>query len=53
MQRSFELCHVPMTEPEYERVFQRIYSKFGSHAACEIYLITCLLYVYVCTTFVN
>lgn len=31
--RSFELVDVPMTEPERNMVFQRIYSKFGSHAA--------------------
>mmetsp|Transcript_37490 Transcript_37490/g.65758 ORF Transcript_37490/g.65758 Transcript_37490/m.65758 type:complete len:320 (+) Transcript_37490:255-1214(+) len=33
VQRSFELVGTTMTVPEQERVFQRIYSKFGSHAA--------------------
>ncbi|KAL7531415.1 hypothetical protein ACHAXR_004024 [Thalassiosira sp. AJA248-18] len=33
VRRSFELVDVPMAEPEREMVFQRIYSKFGSHAA--------------------
>lgn len=31
--RSFELVGTSMTEEEQERVFQRVYSKFGSHAA--------------------
>jgi len=34
--RSFELVGTTMTVPEQEMVFQRVYSKFGSHAACEL-----------------
>lgn len=35
--RSFELVDVHMTAAEQERVFQRIYSKFGSHAAYDAF----------------
>ncbi|KAL7525666.1 hypothetical protein ACHAWF_001459, partial [Thalassiosira exigua] len=33
VKRSFELVEAPMTPEDKERVFQRVYSKFGSHAA--------------------
>lgn len=33
--RSFELAGCEMTESQQDRVFQRIYSTFGSHAAYE------------------
>jgi len=33
VRRSFDLVGTSMTEPEQERVFQRVYSTFGSHAA--------------------
>mmetsp|Transcript_30109 Transcript_30109/g.56874 ORF Transcript_30109/g.56874 Transcript_30109/m.56874 type:complete len:350 (-) Transcript_30109:305-1354(-) len=35
--RSFELVGTSMTEEEQERVFQRVYSKFGSHAAYGVF----------------
>ncbi|KAL3795340.1 hypothetical protein HJC23_009513 [Cyclotella cryptica] len=33
VRKSFDLVGTSMTEPEQERVFQRVYSTFGSHAA--------------------
>ena len=42
VQRSFELVGTTMTAPEQEMVFQRVYSKFGSHAACEFFFHTCI-----------
>ena len=35
--RSFELAGVQMTQGEEERVFQRVYSTFGSHAAYKAF----------------
>lgn len=35
--RSFELSGVDMTDAEAERVFQRVYSTFGSHAAYKAF----------------
>lgn len=33
VRRSFDLVGADMTEPEQERVFQRVYSAFGGHSA--------------------
>jgi len=37
VKRSFELVGTEMSDQEQERVFQRVYSKFGSHAAYDAF----------------
>ena len=37
VKRSFDLVGTSMDEPEEERVFQRVYSTFGSHAAYGVF----------------
>ncbi|KAL7494462.1 hypothetical protein ACHAWT_003164 [Skeletonema menzelii] len=37
VKRSFDLVGTSMEEPEEERVFQRVYSTFGSHAAYGVF----------------